>query len=1214
MPSDFRHVFAPNQSCVSCRAHFAGRGTSGSALLIVLAFLVLLSGVILAYFSRTLDQRRVSAMSATNTRATLLGESAIQLIIGDLLTEIEAGSDPDTLAAGNRTILSRVMQPTMVSTAAPVRSVAPSIVPQRAASDAVNIVKKSRAGIPFYTPEGWYADIPVPKPNPIPGPTRASAVSTLSPSLNGRFVSAEDWKKPRLLTTAEETSFTPPDWIYLDRDGKNPTDFSSSALDKLKDQAPANRDFAVGRFAYVIYDVGGLIDINIVGNSLGGVENARRGRLHQISLENGIAGIPIPKFQEFLTWRAASSKSNASSAAGDNGLFDPHRTFLEVPQGDQAFLNRQDLIKFTARTGTQIPAAALPYLTTFSRELTAPAFRPDPLRSKLPTSPNADAMNPAILSVRFTSNTTLSRGGENPVTVLAGTPVMPRKFPLPKIDLLAEANPNPAMLSYYFGLIKRADGVFEYTAASADKRILKLSEVAKLGREPNFFEVLQATILTGSLGKFGEDTYGYEATMPGGDPGPDKLQNLQILRIGANIIDQWDANNIPTRLEYPVGSGSDNLRIFGIENLPYISQVSVAAYRPSTAPNTFQVWAVFDVWNPHQNSGTPPADIQEFRIVPVAGSGKVDLYYIASSTASVGKWKSLPALDVVALNTSRPALVFPATGNYTSPTKIGASPESGVPGILLNEGPLLNPSIPARPLRNVKMQQDLNMSMLFASRLAPTLVPPPPSVLGSGPKGQYVYPLDTVFSTFDPAAWHREDTPTGILVSANYGIKAHNYMRIWPEPDPYVFDLQAKIDGNWVTCQSLEDWFRQSDGPWNPADSTPAMILENTWHEEPVRNELKGFYTWMAKGGSCGMIRTDPRTFRFGSSGVNAFQHHPTDAGLNDFTGCSVRESRAPVPVVSINQIKDADALKKNWLVGKGNYKTGLGNTTWSGFDYFLVSQIFVPSNPIKPLSFSFGLASNHPDLLNKDHPLRYSDSDGVVRPADAYLGCFPLARPDSTYNSLADRPLVLNRPFRSVAEMGYVFRDMPWKTVDFFSRRSGDLSLLSAFSLEDAEEDPALVAGRVSLNTPHSGILSLLLEGSARQLPGMNPSLNSSALSSSEAALISSAMVTESRSRPFLNAGDIVSRVLDPPTGASPLTDIQKTRREAAIRALASVGDTRTWNLLIDVVAQTGRFTKASLAGADFMVQGECHYWVHVAIDRLSGKVVDVKWEAVHD
>lgn len=168
MPSDFRHVFVPNQLYVSCRAHFAGRRTSGSALLIVLAFLVLLSGVILAYFSRTLDQRRVSAMSATKTRASLLGESAIQLIIGDLLTEIEAGSDPDTLAAGNRTILARVMQPTMVSTAAPVRSVAPSIVPQRTASDAVNVVKKSRAGVPFYTADGWYAAIPSPSQIRVP--------------------------------------------------------------------------------------------------------------------------------------------------------------------------------------------------------------------------------------------------------------------------------------------------------------------------------------------------------------------------------------------------------------------------------------------------------------------------------------------------------------------------------------------------------------------------------------------------------------------------------------------------------------------------------------------------------------------------------------------------------------------------------------------------------------------------------------------------------------------------------------------------------------------------------------------------------------------------------------------------------------------------------------------------------------------------------------
>lgn len=1120
----------------------SARSARGSALLIVLAFLVLLSGVILAYFSRTLEQRRVSAMSATNTRTSLLADSAIQLILGDLLAEIEAGSDLDELAAGNSTIRSHAMQPTMVATAAPVRSIAPAIVPQRAGSDAVNIVKKSLSGVPFYTADGWYAAIPSPKPNPSPGPIRASSAGTIEPSLNARFVSADDWKKPKLLTPAEEATFTPPDWIYLDRDGKTPTDFSTSSLEILKNPTPANRDFVTSRFAYVIYDVGGLIDINVVGNSLGSDENARRGRLHQISLENGIAGIAMPKFAEFLAWRSAVSKSNASSEPGAGGLFDPQRTFLEVTAGDQAFLNRQDLIQFTTRAGTQIPAEALPYLTTFSRDLNAPTFRPDPLRSKVPASPNADAMNPPILAARFLSDTTLSRGGENPVTVPAGTPVMPRKFPLPKIDLLAEATPDPAMLSYYFGLKKRADGVFEYTAASADKRILKLSEVAALGREPNFFEVLQATILTGSLGKFGENTYGYEATMPDGSPGPDQLQNLQILRIGANIIDQWDANNIPTRLEYPLSAGSDNLRIFGIENLPYISQVSVAAYRPPSSPDTFQVWAVFDVWNPHQNSGTPPADIQEFRIVPVSGSGTVDLYYYPTQVLKLGTSATLPTLDIVALNSNRPSLVFPPVGNYTSPTKIGTSPELGVAGILLSEGVVDFPAVSAL---------------------------------------------------------------------SGYGVKAHNYMRIWPNTmDPYGFELQARVDGAWVPCQSVENWFRQSDGPWNPVDSTAAMKLENTWHEEPVRNTQKGFYTWMAKGGSCGMIRTDPRTLRFGSSGVSAFLNHPADPNLNDFTGCSVRESRSPVNVTSTNQVKDSDTLKKDWLVGMGNYKAGLGNsTTWSGFDCFLVRQF---STSLR--SFSFGLASNHPDLFNKDHPLRYADSDGVIRPADAYLGGFPLARPDASYNSLADRPIVLNRPFRSVAEMGYVFRDMPWKTVDFFSRRSGDLGLLSAFSVEDAEGAPALVAGRVSLNSSHPEILSLLLQGSARQLPGSDASLPASTLPISEAASISSAMVAESRARPFLNAGDVVARVLDPPEGASPLTDIQKTRRESAIRALASVGDTRTWNLMIDVVAQTGRFTATSVKAQDFMVQGECHYWVHVAIDRLSGKVVDIKREAVHD
>ena len=42
--------------------------------------------------------------------------------------------------------------------------------------------------------------------------------------------------------------------------------------------------------------------------------------------------------------------------------------------------------------------------------------------------------------------------------------------------------------------------------------------------------------------------------------------------------------------------------------------------------------------------------------------------------------------------------------------------------------------------------------------------------------------------------------------------------------------------------------------------------------------------------------------------------------------------------------------------------------------------------------------------------------------------------------------PIMLNRPFRNVAELGYAFRDLPWKTVDFFTDKSADAGLLDIF------------------------------------------------------------------------------------------------------------------------------------------------------------------------
>ena len=75
-------------------------------------------------------------------------------------------------------------------------------------------------------------------------------------------------------------------------------------------------------------------------------------------------------------------------------------------------------------------------------------------------------------------------------------------------------------------------------------------------------------------------------------------------------------------------------------------------------------------------------------------------------------------------------------------------------------------------------------------------------------------------------------------------------------------------------------------------------------------------------------------------------------------------------------------------------------------------------------------------------------------------------------------------------------------------------------------------------------------------------------------------------------------------PTSFPPKADrlqLVKAQREAVPRALASVGQTRTWNLMIDVIAQSGSYPPAANDLANFVVQGEQRYWVHVAIDRFT-------------
>jgi len=74
------------------------------------------------------------------------------------------------------------------------------------------------------------------------------------------------------------------------------------------------------------------------------------------------------------------------------------------------------------------------------------------------------------------------------------------------------------------------------------------------------------------------------------------------------------------------------------------------------------------------------------------------------------------------------------------------------------------------------------------------------------------------------------------------------------------------------------------------------------------------------------------------------------------------------------------------------------------------------------------------------------------------------------------------------------------------------------------------------------------------------------------------------------------------------------KARREVVPRAISSVSQTRVWNLLIDVVAQSARYPPGETDPKKFIVEGEQHYWVHVAIDRFTGQVIDKQIEVVNE
>jgi hypothetical protein len=224
-----------------------------------------------------------------------------------------------------------------------------------------------------------------------------------------------------------------------------------------------------------------------------------------------------------------------------------------------------------------------------------------------------------------------------------------------------------------------------------------------------------------------------------------------------------------------------------------------------------------------------------------------------------------------------------------------------------------------------------------------------------------------------------------------------------------------------------------------------------------------------------------------------------------------------------------------------------------------------------------------------------------------------PVPSPSPT--PIAGYTPVLNRPFQNVGELGYAYNPITGNTLDFRTAGSSDAALLDFLTFNTTDNTATynvpypLRAGLVNINTRNSAVIAAILTGAS--LNETSPATGVSASGARTAAGLIAAATDPSSGQPATSRRDI-ARLAAAVTN-SPFTTNEETR-ETVARALTDTTQTRTWGLLIDVVAQSGRYAPGETDLRKFIVEGEQHYWVHVAIDRFTGQVLDKQIEVVNE
>jgi len=1232
----------------------------GFVLVIVLALLVLLTGLVVAFFTRSASELEVSTASVSSDNSRELAMTALDIVIDDFRSEIVEGSS--TLGDSERPVY--------------FPKEAEDAVPRRVGTsdDLPNLVKRSAYNTAFDGANGK-------KP--------ASDVSTETDSLDGRRISKARWNSHRLLETdagwntaptPKSASFSAPDWVYLTSNGTHPTSLTDA-------HKPRGSDPILGRFAYAIYDEGGLLDINHAGHpeTSQKPDIARKGYLAYADLTR--IGLAQNEINTIVGWRNALTGDDPTGGRFARMLKTEPSGFRNVAEGDRAFVSRTHLLHFFE--GKALPPGPLRFLGTFSRGLNQPAYGADGpaipgSHAPAPTlgagatyslsgyTGNNDAagaedkINPLILDVRvlspFSRFEPLRASGSEATTAEIGDSLISRRFPLDRLAWLTHKGPiapggglrtdiGPVLAALRsagfsdsflqlgtgeniraaFGLAWKNDPagtgrevwVYEDHFSDDNRIIGRLEDVAALSganaREANFIELLKAAIHVGSIGKGAAS----DTKLGRWQHARDIRTDYHILQLAANIIDQYDSDGFPTEIALPTAFTNADLiglyqrKVRGIENLPYLyrqrtgnimvrqsvpavpaAALTDAAYRnpqdlgPNTDPATDPATVVTDpglgahmvfhtIWNPHHpDSSRGVMAPSQFRLVNWAGgpdyeaearpvrNGRVEHSPWGAAGGEPDSFKNrriFPGtpLTTFAFNSSTSELLFnlPGGGYFAEPTALVFP---GVPsGTNLRTGS-------GNPIRTLAEAVDGAL---------PNAGDPGRSYVGAL---LATFPLRAVSENAFDSSGNPIDPPRRYLLTSAFVTSRYD-SNLSGQANTSTSLLQYYDGSSWVpydvktvSSDYNESWFNPAIPPANPL--------------QPGTNGISRLTVW-----------TDPRTPRFGSPWGQGGGFLPLDLSK------ATMESLRPAVV--------ATTTSPAW------HGPGMGIPTAPNRGAQLSALRWIANSP----AGSYGPLAYYPQALSENVSTgvnAYEDADGQVRggmsvfsPSSALVG-----KPQAA-GEYASRPVFLNRPFRSVAELGCVFRDLPWKQIDFYNPNSGDAALLDVFCIKEDATPDAILAGRININTRNPKVLEAVLAGAGKdELRPATTQLDASAAKQVAEALVNwTTGASGSSSGPVRTVAELVNRYNTAtsnyaswsggnifPGGGSSADNILTRHRETPIRSLADVGEARIWNLFIDIIAQSGLCGPNAVGLDKFSMLGETRIWVHLAIDRATGKVID--------